>query len=98
MLCRHCETHPISRPRRLCWACYYKPGVKELYPPTSKFSRFGHGADPKMRVSLPAFPTPALPGTPEKIAVIEQRARLRQELFHPDDATLEYAPAFDEAG
>jgi hypothetical protein len=36
------------------------------------------------RVPLPE-PTDALPGTPEKLAVLEERAR-RQQLFHPDDA------------
>lgn len=98
MLCRHCRTFRINRPRRLCWACYYRPGVKELYPPTSKFARKGHGADSVRRISLPPFPTQALPGTPEKVAILEQRARLRQELFHPDDATLECALILDEAG
>ena len=35
---------------------------------------------------LPAVPTAALPGTPEKIAVLMQRRRRREQLFHPDDA------------
>jgi hypothetical protein len=37
--------------------------------------------------ALPAAPTQALPGTAEKLAVLEQRARLRQSLWHPLDAT-----------
>jgi hypothetical protein len=28
-----------------------------------------------------------MPGTPEKIAVLEERARLKLCLWHPDDAT-----------
>jgi hypothetical protein len=40
----------------------------------------GHGG-----YALPE-PTTAPPGTPEKVAVLEERARLRQQLFHPDDA------------
>jgi len=32
---------------------------------------------------------PALPGTPEKIAILTQRASLGQELFHPDDALVD---------
>ena len=37
MLCRHCNRVPSNRPRGLCWSCYYKPGVRDLYPSTSKF-------------------------------------------------------------
>jgi hypothetical protein len=29
-----------------------------------------------------------LPGTPEKVAVLRERARLRQALWHPLDAAL----------
>lgn len=90
MLCRNCHRVPASRPRGLCWVCYYRPGVRERYPSTSKFARRGvldfHG-----RVRLPLYATRALPGTPEKIAVLAERARLRQELFHPHDAALETA-------
>lgn len=39
MLCRHCQTKKANRPRGLCWPCYYTPGVKELYPSTSKYGR-----------------------------------------------------------
>ncbi len=86
MLCRHCHQAHVARPRGLCWVCYYTPGVRELYPPTSKFARRGLGLSAAR--ALPPQPTPALPGTPEKIAVLAQRAALRQELWHPDDATL----------
>ena len=34
-----------------------------------------------------AAPTAALPGTPEKVAILEERARLGQELWHPADVT-----------
>lgn len=87
MLCRHCNAAPISRPRRLCWACYYRPGVRDLYPSTSKFGRRGvgnfNGSPP-----LAPFPTAAVPGSAEKLAVLEERARLRLSLWHPSDATL----------
>jgi hypothetical protein len=64
--------------------CYYMPGVRELYPCTSKFGR--RGLDNTGRRSPPATPTQALPGTPEKIAVLRERARLGLELWHPADA------------
>jgi hypothetical protein len=85
MLCRHCNRVRANRPRGLCWSCYYKPGVRDLYPSTSKFARRGLD-DFTGKAPLPPTPTHALPGTPEKLAVLEQRARLRQALWHPLDA------------
>jgi hypothetical protein len=85
-ICQHCKVAMVNRPRGLCWSCYYKPGVRELYPSTSKYARRGEGnqvAEP----ALPDAPTQALPGTPEKIAVLAERVRRKQALWHPDDAT-----------
>src|SRR3989442_432221 len=91
MMCRHCSKAPVSRPRRLCWSCYYKPGVRELYPSTSKFGRRGVGNFNGNR-PLPAFRTEATPGSAEKIAVLAERAEMKMSLWHPDDATFA-APA-----
>jgi hypothetical protein len=88
MICQHCHRSPANRPRGLCWSCYYKPGVREQYPPTSKFARRGL-EDFNGRVDLPPLPTRALPGTPEKVAILEQRARERQDLWHPRDAPMD---------
>jgi hypothetical protein len=85
MLCRHCNCVRANRPRGLCWSCYYRPGVRDLYPSTSKFARRGID-DFTGKAALPSGPTRALPGSPEKVAVLEQRARLRQSLWHPLDA------------
>jgi hypothetical protein len=87
MMCRHCKRVRSNRPRGLCWSCYYTPGVRELYPSTSKFARRGVD-DFNGRAALPATPTKAPPGSPEKVAVLEERARLRQSLWHPDDAPM----------
>ena len=85
-VCRHCSRCPVNRPRGLCWSCYYTPGVRDLYPPTSKYGRRG-----LMNVCgnapLPPAPTAAAPGTPEKVAVMEERALARVALHHPHDAT-----------
>ncbi len=86
-LCRHCQKVKSNRPRGLCWSCYYTPGVRDLYPSTSKFARRGV-ADFNGRARLPE-PTDALPGTPEKVRVLEERARLGQALWHPLDAKLD---------
>ena len=96
-LCRHCEKAPVNRPRGLCWSCYYTAGVRELYPSTSKFAR--RGVANFCGKALPCEPTGALPGSVEKVAILEQRAKMRQELFHPQDATLERpAPQLARAG
>lgn len=88
MVCRHCAKSKVNRPRGLCWSCYYTPGVKELYPSTSKFARRGVG-NFTGHASLPPVPTTAAPGTPEKLAVLEQRARSNLAIFHPADARYE---------
>jgi hypothetical protein len=87
MLCRHCGRARVSRPRGLCWSCYYTPGVREKYPSTSKFAR--HGIfDFNGRVQLPREPTSALPGSMEKVEILIERARHRQSLWHPMDAPI----------
>jgi hypothetical protein len=88
MACRHCGHPRVNRPRGLCWSCYYTPGLRDLYPSTSKFASRGFG-DFNGRVALPPEPTSALPGTPEKIAILQQRALHRQCLWHPLDAPVE---------
>jgi hypothetical protein len=83
--CRHCSKSRVNRPRGLCWTCYYTPGVKELYPSTSKFARRGVGNFTGNAPLAPA-PTTAVPGTPEKLAVLEHRAKMKLAIFHPADA------------
>lgn len=90
MLCRHCQKVNSNRPRGLCWSCYYSPGVREQYPSTSKFARRGVG-NFNGRSTLPPIPTDALPGSAEKLAILEERARLGVSLWHPADARLETA-------
>jgi hypothetical protein len=38
--------------------------------------------------AIPFAPTTARPGSPEKVAILMQRARLRQPLWHPQDASM----------
>jgi hypothetical protein len=86
-VCKHCSKAKVNRPRGLCWTCYYTPGVKEKFPSTSKFARRGVG-NFNGNVPLPE-PTLAVPGTPEKMAVLARRAELKQALWHPLDAVHE---------
>jgi len=81
----------------LCWSCFYAPGVRDLYPSTSKFGRRGignfNGAAP-----LPPFPTQAMPGSKEKILLLMQRAQQKQQLFHPQDANSHYSGTLTQVG
>lgn len=88
MLCRHCQRTRSNRPRGLCWSCYYTPGVRKRYPSTSKFARRGID-DFSGPGNLPPAFTLALPGSPEKVAILEERARLHQELWHVADAPMD---------
>jgi len=85
MKCRHCKRVESNRPRGLCWSCYYTPGVRELFPSTSKFARRGIG-NGNVQVLLATKPTAAFPGSPEKVAVLAERARQGVSLWHPADA------------
>jgi len=85
-ICRHCEEYPVSRPKGLCYRCSKTPGVRGMYPTTSKYARRGVGRNDDAGVTLP-LPTDALPGTPEKLAVLMRRAASGKRLWHPDDPT-----------
>jgi len=87
-ICRHCGKSKVNRPRGLCWSCYYRPGVRETYPSTSKFARRGNG-NFSGKGALPTHSTSAAPGSAEKLAVLAERVRLKQSLWHPDDAPNE---------
>lgn len=89
--CRHCRRAKVNRPRGLCWTCYYTPGVVALYPSTSKYARRGVGHGHRVHAPLPE-PTDALPGTPEKLAVLAARSAAGQQLHHPADPVVTPVP------
>jgi hypothetical protein len=61
-----------------------------MYPSTSKYARRGVG-DFNGQTKLATQPTKALPGSEEKVAILAERARLGQSLWHPQDARLDAA-------
>src|SRR4051794_1480050 len=87
-LCRHCKRSKQNRPRGLCWSCYYRPGVRETFPSTSKFARRGI-LDFNGYAATAVRPTSAPPGSPEKVAVLEERAQQGLALWHPQDAAFD---------
>ncbi len=84
-MCVHCGKKPGGRPRGLCWSCYYTPEIVALYPSQSKFARRGV-PECFCDKGLAPRPTSAMPGSPEKEAVLGERARLGYALWHPMDA------------
>lgn len=83
-LCRHCGIKPVGRPRGLCWRCAADVSVRESYPTHASFRR---GILEGSSRILPKR-TDALPGSPEKIAVLCARAEAGTALHHPDDPFL----------
>ena len=85
MVCRHCGRREAGRPRGLCWTCYQTLDIRTRYSSTSKFGRRGV-LDFYGTAELPESPTRALPGSAEKVSILQQRASRRQTLWHPEDA------------
>ena len=88
MNCKHCRKSNACRPRGLCWSCYYAPGVRDLYPSTSVYAHRGV-ANISGKGCEPPAPTGALPGSAEKVAILAERARSKQSLWHPEDTRIE---------
>ena len=79
---------PVEPPPRPLLVLLLHAGGAQKYPSTSKFARRGVG-DFNGRTVTAARPTAAVPGTPEKVAVLEERARLGLSLWHPHDAPMD---------
>lgn len=87
--CVHCKLRAGCRRAGLCQQCFEAPAVRALYPPkNAKYSRHGNGTG-KQSHPLPDMPTTAPPGSPEKVAVLEARAKAGTQLFHSLDARAE---------
>jgi hypothetical protein len=85
--CLHCCRAPVSRPRGLCWVCFYQPRIREQYAPLGAMGRHGARRADTRRERPLGEPTEALPGTPQKVAVLIARASAGLALWHPEDAT-----------
>jgi hypothetical protein len=86
--CRHCGVRKVTRPRGLCWRDFYDLSVREQYPPTGDPKYQSRGVqDFTGRAKPPSAPTVAPPGSPEKVAVLCERARAGVSLWHSQDST-----------
>lgn len=82
-MCRECNARRACRPRELCWGCYKDLDIRAQYETNQVSGRRGVG---HVGTGRKPIPTDALPGTPEKLAVLEMRAAMGLQLFHEDDA------------
>lgn len=82
--CGHCRRPVrILVGRGLCKTCHRQPDIRDLYVLPHRVHP-GYGARNQRR-DLPAEPTTADPGSAEKVAVLETRARAEVLLHHPGD-------------
>ena len=89
-ICVHCKRKPVNRPHGLCWGCFNRAGVKEIYRRDCPLANRGRGLRIVGHASsdLPTVLTDAEPGTEAKIAILEARAEQGISLFHPDEPEL----------
>lgn len=88
-LCPECGLRKYGSQRRnLCYRCYADPRIRLRHPPTGPTHvEAGHLSNlPQGYRGPPPDPTDAPPGTPEKVAVMEARAAMGWDLWHPLDA------------
>ena len=84
--CQHCQERPGRHKMRLCWRCYHTPGVRDLYREREDLSTAGgDGAWEFTELPLPPEPTDAVPGSPEKLAVMQWRDEHGYQPHHPAD-------------
>jgi hypothetical protein len=95
--CKHCNNRRMSR-QELCYSCYNIKSIRYLY--VDRFARTGSATIDSYKITKRALPEPtrALPGTLEKIAVLEDRATRGVHLWHPDDATWKDVLSSEEMG
>lgn len=70
--------------RGACLDCFRNPATRPPEPDPPKVCR--SAKTPLRQGRLPAHPTPFLPGTAAKMAVMRDRASRKESCFHPDDA------------
>lgn len=91
-VCLHCRTRKVSRPRGLCWNCFYTPGLREQYQTqrSSDGKRTGRRgiANGYINPPAPVRPTEARPGSREKIQAMIERTQAGEGLWHPQDGRV----------
>lgn len=89
MNCVHCKRSLRScRPRGLCPRCYRILDIRNLYPSKNKGYLPSSAAAKMTGPGKPAkTSTRALPGSLEKILIMQERVANQERTDHPKDAT-----------
>ena len=85
-LCIHECGRVADKWRGLCSTCYYLPGVRKRYP-TKRTDAYDLELG-EVEGKPPTVATRALPGSEEKVRILEQRVLRGEQLWHPQDVTL----------
>jgi hypothetical protein len=90
-LCQHCGVRAVKYPpRQLCRKCGVDPALRQQYRPMrvnyNQYAPGSRGAVYGAEASL--VPTPARPGTLEKMDVMAERVMKGQPLHHPLDGRV----------
>ncbi len=101
-LCRHCRERPAKPDKRgLCRCCYDDVEIREEYEPKRNTGNRLPFKDCNGEAARALSPTYADPGSPERVALLRERAALKMELFLNADygwATASYAKGYREDG
>lgn len=92
--CRHCKRKPACRSRGLCWTCFYDRKIRDQYPTQKYRGRIGtiyRGPTEEQAelAKVPPEPTLAVPGSAEKIEVMQGRVDRGQPVCVKGDATFD---------
>jgi hypothetical protein len=89
-VCQHCGVRKADKGRRgLCWACGQSPEIRARYAGSTHPGATRSPVPTVARGALPARPTDTLPGSEERLRVLEERAARGENLNHPADARLD---------
>ncbi len=65
--CLHCRFRPVTRPRGLCWPCYYIRSIRLKYPPLCRHGLAGARGheEPETQEELDAIISEQMDNLPE---------------------------------
>ncbi len=89
--CKECKRERVKA-RGRCARCYDRWLYADLQRRDGRQIRrrlFEYLQDDFYGAGMPCQPTPARPGTADKIEVMRERAEMRQQIFHESDGRIE---------
>lgn len=89
-VCQHCQEARKLMRRNLCKRCYMDRKIRYRYRsiPGPRRPETAPGVVLPSSYRMPGTPTQAVPGSEEKIMILQERASRRESLFHPQDLRI----------